>query len=80
MALPDWVVTLLSRAGLTPVQAQPLTGGVSSEVWRVRLSSGESVVAKRAVERLRVQAQWVVPLERNTFKARYLAAAAAIVP
>lgn len=80
MALPDWVVTLLSRAGLTPVQAQPLTGGVSSEVWRVRLSSGESVVVKRAVERLRVQAQWVVPLERNTFEARYLAAAATIVP
>ncbi|AKC37495.1 aminoglycoside phosphotransferase [Mycolicibacterium phlei] len=80
MAPPDWVVELLSHAELVPVEAQPLTGGVSSDVWRVRLSSGESVVVKRAIERLRVQAHWVAPLERNTFEARYLMRAAAIVP
>ncbi|MBA0047580.1 phosphotransferase [Mycobacterium sp. NPDC050853] len=80
MAPPEWVVALLSRAELMPLDAQPLTGGVSSDVWRVRLSSGESVVVKRAVERLRVQAHWVAPLERNTFEARYLARAAGIVP
>lgn len=80
MAPPEWVVALLSRAELVPVDAQPLTGGVSSDVWRVRLSSGQSVVVKRAVERLRVQAHWVAPLERNTFEARYLARASQIVP
>lgn len=80
MEPPDWVITLLSRAALVPRQAQPLTGGVSSDVWRVRLSSGESVVAKRAVEQLRVQARWVVPLERNAFEARYLTRVARIVP
>ncbi|MGH3955637.1 MAG: phosphotransferase [Mycobacterium sp.] len=80
MAPPDWVVELLSHAELVPVDAQPLTGGVSSDVWRVRLSSGQSVVAKRAVERLRVQAHWVAPLERNTFEARYLTRASTIVP
>lgn len=80
MAPPDWVVALLSRAELTPSEAQPLTGGVSSDVWRVWLSSGDSVVVKRAVERLRVSAHWVVPLERNTFETRYLTVVSKIVP
>ncbi|WP_078311194.1 MULTISPECIES: phosphotransferase [unclassified Mycobacterium] len=80
MVPPDWVVELLSRAELVPLDAQPVTGGVSSDVWRVRLRSGESVVAKRAVERLRVQAHWIAPLERNTFEARYLVRASRIVP
>ncbi|MGV0585875.1 aminoglycoside phosphotransferase family protein [Mycobacteroides chelonae] len=80
MAPPDWVVELLSHAGLVSVEAQPLTGGVSSDVWRVRLSSSESVVVKRAIERLRVQTHWVAPLQRNIFEARYLRRAATIVP
>ncbi|MGH3724367.1 MAG: phosphotransferase [Mycobacterium sp.] len=80
MTPPEWVVALLAGAGLAPLDAQPLTGGVSSDVWRVQLSSRESVVVKRAVERLRVQSHWVAPLERNAFEARYLALAAKIVP
>jgi len=80
MAPPEWVAALLAHAELVPLEAQPLTGGVSSDVWRVRLSSGESVVVKRAVERLRVAAHWVVPLARNAFETRYLKAVSKIVP
>ncbi|MUM20080.1 phosphotransferase [Mycobacterium sp. CBMA271] len=80
MTPPDWVAVLLARAGLVPTDAQPLTGGVSSDVWRVRLDSNESVVVKRAIGRLRVEAYWVAPLERNTIEARYLSRVARIVP
>jgi hypothetical protein len=42
----------------------PLTGGVSSDLWRVDLP-GRSVCVKRALAHLKVAADWQAPLSRN---------------
>ncbi|MGI5460978.1 phosphotransferase family protein [Streptomyces sp. CA-249302] len=42
----------------------PLNGGVSSDLWRVDLP-GRSICVKRALERLRVAADWHAPVSRN---------------
>jgi len=58
---------------------RPLTGGVSSEVWRVDLPSGP-VCVKRALPRLNVTALWEAPLERSRFEVAWLTLANEIVP
>ena len=72
---PGWIVQFLRDAGLLPPHevpvAVPLTGGVSSDIWRVDLARG-SVCVKRALARLRVQADWRAPLERNHFEAEWM--------
>ena len=42
----------------------PLTGGVSSDIWRVDLAKG-SVCVKRALSTLKVAASWQAPVSRN---------------
>lgn len=45
----------------------PLTGGVSSDLWRVDLP-GRSLCVKRALARLRVAADWEAPVSRNAYE------------
>jgi len=52
-----------------------LTGGVSSEIWKVG-----NVCVKRALPRLRVAQRWEAPIERNRYEHRWLEAAAAAAP
>lgn len=59
--------------------AEVLTGGVSSDIWRVRLRSGD-VCVKRALARLRVAQVWEAPVERNRYEWRWMEAASAAVP
>jgi aminoglycoside phosphotransferase (APT) family kinase protein len=47
--------------------AEPLDGGVSSDIWRVDLAGGP-VCVKRALPRLRVAALWEAPVERNRYE------------
>ncbi len=56
-----------------------LTGGVSSDIWRVDLPTGP-ICVKRALPKLRVAADWQAPVERNTYEARWMRVAAAAVP
>ncbi|MEU0073757.1 aminoglycoside phosphotransferase family protein [Streptomyces sp. NPDC006332] len=42
----------------------PLTGGVSSDLWRVDLP-GRSLCVKRALAKLKVAADWQAPVSRN---------------
>jgi aminoglycoside phosphotransferase (APT) family kinase protein len=58
---------------------EALSGGVSSEIWRVDLRRGRFCV-KRALPRLRVEREWVVPIERNHFECAWMRVASAIVP
>ena len=44
-----------------------LTGGVSSDIWRVDLP-GRSLCVKRALSTLKVAAQWQAPVSRNAFE------------
>jgi aminoglycoside phosphotransferase (APT) family kinase protein len=77
------VVEALTRLGLLAPGAAPrftrLTGGVSSDIWRVDLPRGP-VCVKRALPRLRVAADWRAPIERNAYEAAWMRRAALIVP
>jgi aminoglycoside phosphotransferase (APT) family kinase protein len=57
----------------------PLTGGVSSEIYRVE-DGPRTFVVKRALEKLRVEADWRADVSRNRFERMYLERVAAIVP
>ncbi len=77
------VVEALARMGLLGPAEAPrfarLTGGVSSDIWRVELARGP-VCVKRALARLRVAADWHAPIERNAYEAAWMRHAAAILP
>jgi 5-methylthioribose kinase len=45
----------------------PLTGGVSSDIWRIDFET-HSICAKRALAQLKVTAFWEAPLSRNAFE------------
>jgi aminoglycoside phosphotransferase (APT) family kinase protein len=62
-----------------PVHAQPLTGGVSSGIYRVDLASGRWCL-KQALPRLKVAKLWEVPVDRVFAEIAYLRTAGAIVP
>jgi aminoglycoside phosphotransferase (APT) family kinase protein len=57
----------------------PLTGGVSSDIWRIDTAQGP-VCAKRALAKLRVAADWRAPIERNQYEARWMQVAQAAHP
>lgn len=57
----------------------PLPGGVSSDIWRVDLPDGP-VCVKRALARLKVEACWEVPVERNAYEWAWMCEAARVVP
>ncbi len=54
----------------------PLTGGVSSDVFRLETTDGP-VCVKRALEKLRVAADWRAPVERSHYEVEWLRTARA---
>ncbi len=80
---PSEILQALHRMGLmpaaTPVRGERLTGGVSSDIWRIDLPSGP-ICIKRALAKLRVAADWQAPVERNRYEARWMRRAVAAVP
>ena len=84
--VPTEFVRALNELGLSNASSlwgAPLTGGVSSDIWRIDTEKG-AVCAKRALSKLRVKADWYAPVERNLYEARWLQvahqAAAACAP
>jgi len=65
----------LRSLGLAAQDEEPryeaLTGGVSSQIWRVDLRSGP-VCVKRALPKLRVEREWLAPIERNHYEFAWL--------
>jgi aminoglycoside phosphotransferase (APT) family kinase protein len=81
-SVPDTFAQALRELGLCgpgPLYGAPLTGGVSSDIWRIDTADGP-VCAKRALPKLRVAADWRAPIERNLFEARWMQVAAAAQP
>ena len=82
----DWeavLPALLAEAGLDTggsFEVMALTGGVSSDIVRVRLADGRSVCAKRALPKLKVASDWQAPVERNHYEVAWLRRAAGIAP
>jgi aminoglycoside phosphotransferase (APT) family kinase protein len=56
-----------------------LTGGVSSDIWRIDLPDGP-ICVKRALAKLKVEADWRAPVERNIYEAGWMRTAGAIAP
>lgn len=72
----------LRSAGLVgegDVAFEPLTGGVSCDVWKVETPGGP-IVVKRPLEQLRVAAEWHAPVERGTSEVRWLKRARGVDP
>lgn len=81
-AVPQAFAQALLELGLTSGETllgEPLTGGVSSDIWRIHTAQGP-VCAKRALAKLRVAADWRAPIERNQFEARWMQVAQAAQP
>jgi aminoglycoside phosphotransferase (APT) family kinase protein len=81
-AVPEAFAEALRELGLAGPEAltgQPLTGGVSSDIWRVDTAAGP-ICAKRALAKLRVAADWRAPIERNRYEARWMQVAAEAAP
>ena len=84
-AAPEFetILAFLRAAGLAGANenppAEPLTGGVSSDIWKVDLPGG-AICVKRALARLRVKQVWEAPVGRNRFERLWMETASGIVP
>ncbi len=58
---------------------QMLTGGVSSEIYRVKDGTNDFVI-KRALEKLKVEADWYANVSRNKYEVDYLAYVGRFLP
>jgi aminoglycoside phosphotransferase (APT) family kinase protein len=79
---PQDIIDALTRMHLlssASVSGEPLTGGVSSDIWRIDLPVGP-ICVKRALGKLRVSADWQAPVERNLYEARWMRVAGQAVP
>jgi fructosamine-3-kinase len=77
---PSEIIDALRRMGLPDAMGGArLTGGVSSDIWRIELPSGP-ICVKRALAKLRVAADWHAPVERNLYEARWMRHAAGFAP
>lgn len=84
MAPPQWMHGMLRHAmGVNAhferATARPLGGGVSSDIYRVDVA-GRTLCVKRALAKLKVAADWRVPVDRNAHEAAWLRTVAGIVP
>ena len=59
--------------------AERLTGGVSSDIWKVT-AGGRVFCVKRAMAKLAVKDDWFAPVERNRYERQWYEVAAARVP
>ncbi|NQV98416.1 MAG: aminoglycoside phosphotransferase family protein [Rhodospirillales bacterium] len=56
-----------------------LAGGVSSDIWKV-IADGRTYCVKRALAKLKVEADWFAPVERNRFEVAWYQIANRQVP
>jgi aminoglycoside phosphotransferase (APT) family kinase protein len=80
---PTDLVAALSRLDLVRPADRPrftpLSGGVSSDIWRVDRTRGP-ICVKRALPKLKVVADWRAPVERNAYEVAWMEAAGRLVP
>lgn len=77
------ILAVLRRGGLLQLGVEPeltaLSGGVSSDIWRVDLE-GDRYCVKRALSKLKVAADWHAPIERSRYEAAWMTVAGRLVP
>jgi 5-methylthioribose kinase len=78
----DAFVAVLRRDGVIRTAdaiVTPLTGGVSSEIYRVQ-DGGETFVVKRALAKLKVRDDWFADVARNRYEQLYMTYVAKFLP
>ena len=74
---------LVEELGIGAAEAvteiEPLTGGVASDIARVRVG-GEDICVKFALPQLRVAAEWKAPVHRSAAEYAWLTVAAKVAP
>lgn len=65
--------------GDRPVRMSPLTGGVSSEIYRIN-DGKRTFVVKRALKKLKVEADWYADTSRNAYEQAYLSYVESLSP
>lgn len=74
---------LLIRNGIidaaAPAHLQPLSGGVSSDIWRVDQGQ-RTLCVKRALAKLKVAQDWRAPVSRNAYEAAWMRTVRGIEP
>jgi aminoglycoside phosphotransferase (APT) family kinase protein len=79
----ETIAAFLRDAGLiargVTARFTPLTGGVASDIWKVE-AGGRTFAVKRALEKLRVAREWLVPVTRNVSEVEWLRVATSVVP
>lgn len=83
MPPPTDILNALRAGGLLSSDNDPpctaLTGGVSSDIWRIDLPSGP-VCVKRALAKLKVADDWQAPVSRNAYEVAWMQTVHGIVP
>lgn len=83
MKTDDDLAQILERLGFVEPGEQPemlpLTGGVSSDIWKIETAT-RTLCVKRALAKLKVAADWQAPIERNAYEAAWMRKAAEVVP
>jgi aminoglycoside phosphotransferase (APT) family kinase protein len=79
--LPAEMGAFLREIGITdpPARAEPIAGGVSSDIWMVELGS-RRICIKRALPALKVAADWRAPIERSRYEFAWFACVARLLP
>ena len=79
----DQIYSALTKMGLIVAGQRPrlvpLTGGISSEVYRLDLDRGP-VCVKRALAKLKVEQDWYAPVERSAFEVAWIETVSKIAP
>ena len=69
------IADILMRGGIigddSDPEMEPLTGGVSSDIWKVSTPDGP-ICVKRALAKLKVEDDWRAPVERNAYEAAWM--------
>jgi len=77
------IVRFVKQTGLvahgTVPQFEQLSGGVSSDIWRVR-AGARIFCVKKALPKLRVASDWHAPVERNANEAAWFDVVSAFMP
>ena len=77
------LISALIKAGLIEaaedVTFEALTGGVSSDIWKI-ITPERVFCVKQALPKLKVEADWFAPVERNKFEVAWYSIAGDLVP
>jgi len=77
--LEDFLVRSGLAAAGEPQTWTVLSGGISSDIWRVDLP-GRTICVKRALPKLRVKDEWQAPADRNLYEWRWFRAVRRWIP